>query len=139
MIVVFVAFPPPPPPAPELELLEEGNWTPLETSFISEENGEYIYKAFTNGFSLFAISGEEKSGAFSILGKFKKITEVISLKILIIIIVVIIILILLFIFREKILLKITGNEEIESETESPEQESILSTPKDSDYQYNLIF
>ena len=48
--------------------------------------------------------GKEKLESVSILGKIKKITEVISLKILIIIIVVIIILILLFAFREKILL-----------------------------------
>ena len=115
-----------------LNRFEEGNWTPLETSFISEENGEYIYKAFTNGFSLFAISGEEKSGSFSILGKFKKIIEVISLKILIIIIVVIIILILLFAFREKILLMIKGDEGIENKIERLGQKWNLRTQKGLD-------
>jgi len=112
-----------------LNRFKGGNWAPLETSFISEENGEYIYKALSNGFSLFAISGEEKLGSSSILGKIKEITEVISLRILIIIIVVIIILILLFTFREKILSMIKGKEGIESKAERLRKELNLSASK----------
>ncbi len=81
-----------------LNRFEEGNWTPLETSFISEENGEYIYKTLIGGFSLFAISGEEKSP--SILGKIKKINKIILIPILIIIILSVI-LVLFLKFKKK--------------------------------------
>ncbi|MCH8945721.1 MAG: PGF-pre-PGF domain-containing protein, partial [Nanoarchaeota archaeon] len=71
-----------------LNRFEEGNWTPLETSFISEENGEYIYKTLIGGFSLFAISGKEKLESSYILGKIKKIAKIILIPILIIIIII---------------------------------------------------
>jgi len=74
-----------------LNKFEQENWNPLQTSFVSEENGQYVYKTLSDGFSLFAISGEEKLESFSILIPI----------LIIIVIIIIIILIIFFKFKKK--------------------------------------
>ena len=83
-----------------LNKFEQENCNPLQTSFVLEENGQYVYETLSDGFSLFAISGKEKLKLSSILGKIKKIIPI-PILIIIIVIIIIIISVIFLKFKKK--------------------------------------
>lgn len=55
------------PSTVKLNRLVDDKWVVLTTSLVSSGNGKYVYEAETPGFSVFAVSGEQKFTAFQVI------------------------------------------------------------------------